>query len=103
MKLAITPDLEAYIFDVLTSCDSNLEAAKRWGKHRSTVSLIRLGKLHADVLPDIPRWGVDLRCENCLHWSPDRSDPCDLGHRDPIEEGTRFAKDCATFTKRREQ
>ncbi|MEB3169082.1 MAG: hypothetical protein VKK97_10175 [Synechococcaceae cyanobacterium] len=96
MKARLT---EEQVIEILTSPASHRTLGDRFGLHRSAISLIRLGKLHAKVAMHIPRWGTEHRCEHCIHWQPERFEPCDLGHRDPIDEGTHFARECATFER----
>lgn len=96
MKARLT---EEQIIEILTSTASHRTIGDRLGVHRSAVSLVRLGKIHASIAPHIPRWSTMQKCENCIHWQPERSEPCDLGHRDPLEEGTAFARECATFER----
>lgn len=89
---------EEAIYDMLTSHDvSHGAMAKRYRCHRSAVALIRTGKTHRNVLPEIPRWGKHRTCVECAHW---KDQGCDLGFPDPIEEGLWFARDCCTFLKR---
>jgi hypothetical protein len=88
---------EEQVIGVLTTRGTARELGERFGVHRSTISLIRLGKIHANIAPHIPRWSTTQRCENCVHWQAERREPCDLGHRDPLEEGTSFARECASF------
>lgn len=87
---------EEQVIGVLTAKGSARAVGERFGVHRSTISLIRLGKIHAHIAPHIPRWSTVQRCENCIHW--DRG-CCDLGFPDPLEEGTAFARECSTFAR----
>jgi hypothetical protein len=85
---------ESTIREILTSPESHGVLARRYGLHRSAVSQIRVGKIHAKVAPELPRWTVT--CERCIHWQG----RCDLGHVDPEQEGLAFARDCASFVQR---
>lgn len=85
---------ESQVREILTSPASHSILGKQFGLHRTTISLIRLGKIHRHIAPDIPRWSTDRRCTTCIHW---RSDHCGLGFPDPVEEGVAFARECAAF------
>ena len=91
------PLTEEAIQDILTSDESAIRLSVRHNCSPSAISLIRTGKLHADVLPDLPRYSrkgaAGVSCRNCLHWSPG----CDLGHKDPDEEGPGFAALCNNY------
>lgn len=84
---------------ILTSTASHGTLAKQLGIHRSAVSQIRLGRIHAHIAPDLPRWVSNLNCAMCLHWEASRS-TCGLDFPDPHAEGLHFARDCACFTHR---
>ena len=81
------------IRDILTNPASHGAMAQRYGIHRSAVGYIRQGRMHADKLPELPRWTVS--CDRCIHWSGPGH--CSLGFPDPLVEGVGFARDCASF------
>lgn len=84
---------------ILTSTASHGALARQLGVARSTISLIRLGRIYADALPHLPRWQPNLSCGMCLHWEAGRS-TCGLDFPDPQSEGLHFARDCACFIHR---
>lgn len=83
---------------VLLSPLSGKAIAAKLGISRQAVSLIRTGRSHADLFPDLPRQKPRSRrgpsCHDCRHWD---IDCCDLALPDPIEEGPGFASDCSLF------
>ena len=85
------------LIEILTSLDSNNDVSARTGVDRSTVSAIRLGKIHAKRLPDLPRWQA-ATCEHCHQWEHGR---CLLGLMDPIRSGISFARHCSYFQEAR--
>ena len=93
-----SPLSEDAIRDILTSDEPAIRLAVRHNCSPSAISLIRTGKLYAGVLPDLPRYSrkgsARVSCHNCLHWSPG----CDLGHKDPDEEGVGFAALCNNYS-----
>ena len=88
-----SPITDEVLEEILTSLDSNGDVSARTGVDRSTVSAIRLGKIHAKRLPDLPRWQA-ATCEQCHQWEKGR---CLLGLPDPIRSGVTFARHCTYF------
>lgn len=59
---------------------------------------IRAGMIYRDLLPKNSAATDGRTCRSCIHWRGiDAAEPCDLGHRDPLEEGIGFARWCNTF------
>ena len=60
---------------------------------QATATLRQLldAELSAPDAPDLQ--ALDATCEDCRHWTG----RCGLGFPDPVEEGTSFAQDCASF------
>ena len=68
--------------------------------NREMVRQIRAGLIYADLKPKTPTVRTGRSCTQCIHWRGAESfSPCDLGHRDPIEEGPLFGKICCTYRK----
>jgi len=88
---------EDAVRDMLTSSESAVVLAHRWGCSRSAVERTRTGDLNARVLPDLPRWNRATSCTQCRHWDG----RCDLGFPDPLEEGLTFARECVSFMERK--
>lgn len=84
---------------ILTSSASHGALARQLGVSRSTISLIRLGRIYANCQPHLPRWRPGLNCGMCLHWDTAHS-ACTLGFPDPTIEGVHFARDCSCFLNR---
>lgn len=64
-----------------------------------TVRQIRIGRMYPDMVPkkEVLTGGS---CDRCHHWRGlEAIEPCDLGHRDPVDEGLGFARFCATYKK----
>jgi hypothetical protein len=85
------------VIDILTSSESNVALARKWGYHRNVPSLIRTGRCYASVAPEIIRRQPKASCNACVHWSATR-ECCDLGVPECAHEGDRFARLCPTFT-----
>ena len=85
--------------DILLSAESTRVMADRYGVSRQSVSQIRLGRTHTGLFPEIPRreQPPSVTCRDCCHWQPQRFEPCDLGHPDPVIEGVGFASWCASY------
>lgn len=65
-----------------------------------TVRQVRMGLIYRDLLPKGRTPAGNGSCERCIHWrGVDALEPCDLGHRDPIDEGVTFARLCNTYKK----
>ena len=93
---------EEAIIDILTSTESNGELAKKWKCNRGTPSLIRLGKIHASVAPDIPRMRPGANCKKCVHWIKSRTMlnfVCGLEIPESLREGPTFARLCIAYTE----
>jgi DNA-binding XRE family transcriptional regulator len=90
---------EPTIRRILTSEASHGVLARELGVNRTTISQIRLGKIHANVATDLPRWRPSLSCSMCIHWDTTNK-ACSLDLPDPAIEGLRFARDCACFSHR---
>lgn len=88
---------EATIREILTSSESHGVLARRYGLHRSAVSQIRTGKIHAKVAPELERWAPERLCGLCIHWEHSH---CGLDFPDPLVEGQHFARDCSLFSQR---
>lgn len=92
---------EAAIRDILTSTETQVIIAERYGRSASTIGQIQRGEMHANVAPELPRKngkgkrGIRRVCSNCIHWAANH---CDLGFPDPKEEGVRFARECSSYT-----
>jgi hypothetical protein len=85
---------DAAIRDILTSYHiSHKEMGRRYSRAHQTISQVRFGQVHANRLPELPRWVSGRTCEQCQHWVS----RCDLGFPDPIEEGIAFAQQCSCF------
>jgi hypothetical protein len=95
---AITPDEVKLI---LTSELSNYKLGKQLQIHASTVSKIRVGRIHRRIHPEIPRRDqfkvlqLARSCLQCQHWGRGR---CRYDFPDPLEEGPSFAQDCDLFS-----
>lgn len=90
------------IFDILTDRSPQLVLAERHGCSMSAVGRIRRGELHPNIYPEIPRFKTKPKsarksCRKCVHYTGIDKNPCDLGHKDPIEEGLTFATHCSSF------
>lgn len=92
---------------ILLSPESDSAIAKRIGRSRQSISMIRLGHSHAHVAPEIPRRRVKRpaqpgapSCEACAFW---RGDHCSMEFPDPIEEGPAFAAECSIYAPDRSQ
>lgn len=99
------------IADILINADSHATVAQRYGCSRITVRRIRIGQLHAKVLPHLPRWRdgrpqatatepaaiTGPSCLLCVQYTGNPGNPCGLGHPDPVEEGPGFAAECSTY------
>ena len=91
---------EDAIRDMLTSRASLRAMAARWNCHPSAVSMVRLGRTHRTIAPDLPRWEPERNCGQCRHWIAGDDSRCDLGFPDPALEGLSFARDCNCFAVR---
>ena len=82
-------DKELFVFDVLTSSLSGADLARKYGKTRQAINLVRLGKSHVGVLPELPR---PKSCRKCIHWL---RDSCGYGFPESIDES--FATYCNVY------
>jgi hypothetical protein len=80
---------EKYVFDVLTSGLSGAELARKYGKTRAAISLVKLGKSHVNTLPELPR---PRSCKKCIHWL---RESCGYGFPEAIDEN--FATYCNVY------
>lgn len=90
------------ILDILTNRLSEPVLAERHGCSMAAVGKIRRGELHASVHPEIPRFKTRskpacISCRECFYYTGADKKPCDLGHKDPAEEGLTFAAYCSNF------
>lgn len=64
-----------------------------------TVRQIRMGRMYPDMVPK-KEVLTGSSCDRCHHWRGlEAIEPCDLGHRDPVDEGLGFARFCASYKK----
>ena len=58
-----------------------------------------MGRMYPDMVPQREVL-TGSSCDRCHHWRGlEAIEPCDLGHRDPVDEGLGFARFCATYKK----
>ncbi len=73
------------------------DLAREWNCNRNTLTKVRRGKSHADVCPEIPRWGADgrspRRCQTCSH----HDGACGFGFPEFEELGPAFASECDLY------
>lgn len=96
--MARHPLTEDAIRDILTSEEPRDTLARRYGCHRSAIYQLLDGKIHANILPELPRQRPARSCSGCQHWQ--YGSECDLGFPDPRLEGIQFARDCSTYVAR---
>lgn len=78
---------------------SNAELGRQVGVSRELVRQVRLGRLHAAVHPELPRWPDPRRgnqgrsCHLCANWSA----RCSFGFPEPLQEGPAFALECDLY------
>jgi hypothetical protein len=77
---------------IYRSDETNVVLGARYGVDPETVRQARAGITFAHLRP--PPIPGKPSCYRCRHW---RGAACDLGFPDPIEEGPRFAMDCAVY------
>ena len=102
------PSLEAKVRAVLIQPPnlSLAEITELTGIHSDTVRRIRLGLIHADVLPEMDRMTAEessRRCWSCVQWVPPsgigrerRYGRCHLGIEEATETQT-WARGCGAF------
>ena len=87
---------------------STRDAAEELGIHRSTFVGIRLGKIWADVLPELPRLTQEQtirRCEACAFWDASVApgeNPCNIKIPERLSVGPKWARACGTYMAREE-
>jgi hypothetical protein len=79
---------------VLLSTGSDSEVGRQFGLSHTAIANLRLGRTYAELWPELPRRSPARSCRACRHW---RSDHCNMGFPDPIEEGVKFAAECELF------
>lgn len=84
---------EDAIFDILTSSESSAVLKRRWNCSQQTINRTRIGALNSSVLPDLRRWAKSRSCRSCRHWRRG----CSLGVKIPVEQGTRYARECLRY------
>ena len=96
---------EAVVRAVLTMepTVNTADAAKEVGIHRSTFTGVRMGRLWADVLPELPRLRREQtirKCEACAFWDPPTApglNPCNQRIPERLRVGPKWARICGTF------
>ena len=97
---------EEAIIDMLTSTASNNELARKWKCNRNTPSLIRLGRIHASVAPDLPRLKPRANCKKCIQWIKSHVSltfVCGLEIPESTHEGPTFARLCAFYIEHNQE
>ena len=97
----------AEIMRIHGSTETNAAIARRENCSAELIRQIRRGMVYPEFAPG--GRGVagigDRSCLNCDHWrggGHPSGELCDLGHRDPLEEGVGFAELCSTFKRKPE-
>lgn len=96
---------EETILRIHSSIESDATMARKLREEgikisREMVRHIRAGTVYSDLKPKQPAVQPSRSCIHCIHWrGSEAASPCDLGHRDPIEEGPMFGKICCTYRK----
>lgn len=78
----------------------NSELGRRFDVSYELVRQVRLGRVHATVHPELPRWPDPRRgqpgrtCHNCANWS---AGGCSFGFPEPLEDGPAFALECDLY------
>lgn len=84
---------------VLTSTENGIALGRMLGRTHQAISAIRLGKIHREVCPELPRLPrrgeKGLTCLECQHWE---GGACGMGFPDPLEDGPAFAADCSLYS-----
>ncbi len=86
---------------ILTSQESDRELAAELRVSRVAVRGVRRGEIHAQVLPDLPRWASKprrLSCVSCRFWDADAVRPCREGWPDPETDGPGYANECGDYS-----
>jgi hypothetical protein len=94
---------EADVRFILESREGHQALARRFGRTREAIRLVRTGRLYRYLAPDVPRWEpgtAGASCYRCRHWEGvGEAGSCGFGFPDPIEEGPTFARDCSSFER----
>lgn len=98
---------DAQIRQILQSTElSNRQMGLLVKRHAETIREIRIGRLAANIHPEIARWPLRQQvapqppaggpsCHACEQWTADGR--CRMGFPDPLEEGPAFASDCSLY------
>lgn len=92
------------IWIVLTSGRTSQQVALDLRLPRKTIEAVRAGEIHADRLPEIPRWTKQrprLSCLDCRFWDHESMRPCQLGWPDPEIDGYGYADECSDYAARK--
>lgn len=85
---------------ILISSGSSRHVGQILKVFHGVVDDVRMGRIHADKLPELPRWNKEtpkLSCLNCRFWDLGCIPPCRLGWPDPIEIGPKYANECGDY------
>jgi hypothetical protein len=88
---------------ILTSDGSNQYVGQIINVLVKTVDDVRMGRIHADKLPELPRRNKKspkLSCLDCRFWDYECIRPCRLGWPDPETYGTKYANECDDYATR---
>lgn len=88
---------------ILTSRRSRRELARELRVSHVTVGAVRLGELHAQVLPELPRRTAkppQRSCTSSRFWDPEAAHPCMEGWPDPETDGPGYANECDDYSAR---
>lgn len=87
---------------ILTSVRSIRRLATKLRVSPETVRNVQIGKIHGQVLPDLPRRQRSERrrsCTSCRFWDEQSVRPCRLGWPDPETDGPGYARECGDYEK----
>lgn len=85
---------------ILISSGSSRQVGQILKVFHGVVDDVRMGRVHADKLPELPRWNKKLSklsCLDCRFWDRDCIRPCRLGWPDPEEGGPSYANECGDY------
>ena len=88
------------IWIILTSSRTSRQVALDLKISHKTIEAIRTGEIHADRLPEIPRWTKQcprLSCLDCRFWDRESIHPCRLSWPDPEVAGPGYANECSDY------
>lgn len=88
---------------ILTSDGSNQHVGQIINVLAKTVDDVRMGRIHADKLPELPRRNKKspkLSCLDCKFWDTECIRPCRLGWPDPETYGPKYANECDDYFAR---